>query len=309
VRRAAGEVYGRRFPAAWAPWALGGGIAAGVALLAIAGWLALAPTLRDDAPAAAATATAATGGDAATPAPAAGAPAGAPSVAGAPGALTVRAADGTTTAPAATLAQFLGANAARTGTDEAFARLFALWRTPLEVARGSARPCEQATVQGLACLAQRGTFAQVRQLDRPAILALVDPAGVEHQVVLTRLDDARARLETGGRTYDADLGELQRYWYGDFLILWRPPAPQARTLAPGMRGTEVRWLRESLHSLRGEPVRGGSDVYDRELARMVEQFQREHRLAVDGIAGVQTQVMLDAQLGGPNVPRLRESEG
>ena len=36
-----------------------------------------------------------------------------------------------------------------------------------------------------------------------------------------------------------------------------------------------------------------SDYYDEELVRMVEDFQRQHRLNVDGIAGVQTQIVLD----------------
>ena len=34
-----------------------------------------------------------------------------------------------------------------------------------------------------------------------------------------------------------------------------------------------------------------------------------HRLTVDGIAGQQTQVMLDGQLGAPGTPTLRASGG
>jgi peptidoglycan hydrolase-like protein with peptidoglycan-binding domain len=36
----------------------------------------------------------------------------------------------------------------------------------------------------------------------------------------------------------------------------------------------------------------------------VQNFQREHRLNVDGIAGVQTQVVLDTALADPNSPLL-----
>ena len=39
------------------------------------------------------------------------------------------------------------------------------------------------------------------------------------------------------------------------------------------------------------------DVYDQQLAIAVQNFQREHRLNVDGIAGLQTQVVLDTALG------------
>ena len=53
-----------------------------------------------------------------------------------------------------------------------------------------------------------------------------------------------------------------------------------------MQGDEVRWLRRSSMRLGGvasDPEHG--DVYDEELAIAVQNFQREHRLNVDGIAG------------------------
>jgi general secretion pathway protein A len=73
----------------------------------------------------------------------------------------------------------------------------------------------------------------------------------------------------------------------------------------GMTGDEVRWLRRSLNALQGaasDPEHG--DVYDEQLAIAVQNFQREHRLNVDGIAGVQTQVMLDTALAEPGSPLL-----
>jgi peptidoglycan hydrolase-like protein with peptidoglycan-binding domain len=41
---------------------------------------------------------------------------------------------------------------------------------------------------------------------------------------------------------------------------------------------------------------------------MVEDFQRKHRLAVDGIAGVQTQVAIDAALADSTTPLLRKDD-
>ena len=38
----------------------------------------------------------------------------------------------------------------------------------------------------------------------------------------------------------------------------------------------------------------------------VEDFQRSRRLSVDGVAGVQTQLVLDAALGAPGTPTLAE---
>ena len=75
-----------------------------------------------------------------------------------------------------------------------------------------------------------------------------------------------------------------------------------------MHGDEVRWLRRSLNALHGaaaDPVHG--DVYDQELAIAVQNFQREHRLNVDGIAGLQTQVVLDTALADPGSPMLQHT--
>jgi peptidoglycan hydrolase-like protein with peptidoglycan-binding domain len=73
----------------------------------------------------------------------------------------------------------------------------------------------------------------------------------------------------------------------------------------GMRGEDVRWLRQGLEQLGGLSASGATqDYFDADLERLVEDFQRSRRLAVDGIAGVQTQLVLDAALGAPGTPTL-----
>jgi murein L,D-transpeptidase YcbB/YkuD len=47
-----------------------------------------------------------------------------------------------------------------------------------------------------------------------------------------------------------------------------------------------------------------SDVFDAELTQLVRDFQRQHRLTVDGIAGVQTQIALATLVAGPDSPLL-----
>ena len=42
--------------------------------------------------------------------------------------------------------------------------------------------------------------------------------------------------------------------------------------------------------------------FDAELTTLVRDFQRQHRLAVDGIAGVQTQIALASAVGGADAP-------
>ena len=166
-------------------------------------------------------------------------------------------------------------------------------------------PCGQARKSGLACLEQRGSWAQVRALNRPAILSLTDDAGQRHRVVLSGLDDKYATLDLGELNHRVALDDLSRDWFGDFTVIWKPKTLRTRLLSVGMQGDEVRWLRRSLNALRGgasDPEH--ADVYDEELAIEVQNFQREHRLNVDGIAGLQTQVVLDTALAEPGSPQL-----
>jgi general secretion pathway protein A len=276
VRKAASEVYGRPVLAPWVRWlALAGG-AAGATLLGIAIWQAVQ---RPESPAAAPVAAAPV-----EPLPAAEAP-----KADAP--------------PTPDLRSLLALSADRTTTDAAFAELLSLWGATYQP--GAGRPCDQVADQGLQCVAQIGTFAQLKLINRPAILSLTDAAGSEHQVVLVSLDGERAHIALGDTRDEVSLAELADQWFGEFLVVWRPSIPLAKQLHIGMRGDDVRWLREGLSLLTGAPVETGDpDVFDADLERQVEDFQRSRRLVVDGIAGVQTQLVLESAIGTPGAPTL-----
>jgi general secretion pathway protein A len=285
IRQAAAEVYGRPVPAPWLRWATAGSIAAALALVVFGGWSLLAhrePKL--------ATPTAVT--QPATPAvtkAAAVTPAAAPAAPAEP--------------PPPALDQLLVQNANDTTTEAALGKLFARWKLNYVVNRG--RGCEQATAQGLECLFQKGSWAQLRTLNRPAILTLTDDVGGTHQVLLVGLSDENATIDLGGAARDVPIAAISRYWFGDFLLLWRPPLAVAKALGPGMRGADVRWLRDNLRAAQGLPqVPRSSDLYDEELTRLVQDFQRSHRLNADGVAGVQTQIVLDTVLNPSASPTL-----
>ncbi len=276
VRRAAAEVFGRGFGAYWLPWAAAAAVAALLAVVTASLW-ALGPWSTGTRAASAET----PGRSAAQVAVAAATPA-APAV------------------PA--LAQLLGAHAAETDTDGAFGKLFGLWGVSYQA--DGTDPCTQALRAHLECLAARGSFGQLRLYNHPAILMLSDPAGSSHQVVLTGLDDEHARLELGG-PHAVGLGELSHFWLGDFVMLWRPASSPVKALSAGMRGADVRWLRQSLERLSHvDSSAPSSDVFDAQLSGLVREFQRQHQLSVDGIAGRETQIALAAAVAGPGVPLL-----
>jgi general secretion pathway protein A len=201
------------------------------------------------------------------------------------------------------LTDLLAKHANETDTDSAFSKLFGIWR--IQYVPAGVDPCSQASNQGLECLNQRGSFGQLRLYNRPAILMLNDNAGASHQVVLTALDDEHATVQLGGSSHDVSIGELSRFWFGDFVMLWRPGTSQVKSLAQGMRGDDVRWLRQSLQRVEGEHSDGPvSDLFDESLRKLVRDFQRQHRLTVDGIAGVQTQIVLASAVAPPDSPFL-----
>jgi general secretion pathway protein A len=208
-----------------------------------------------------------------------------------------------TTAPQS-FAQVLASNRGATGTDSAFAQLLGLWQA--SYTPGKTDGCSQALAQGLRCLMQRGSLAQLRMLNRPAILMLSDQAGTPSQVVLRALRDDNAQLQIGSQSVTISIAELTRFWFGDFVLLWRPGVKDVRDLSAGMRGAPVRQLREQLNRWSGAGNGAStSDAYDGSLVQLVEQFQRANRLAVDGIAGIETQVALDAVLAAPDSPLLQ----
>ncbi len=302
VRRAAGEVYGRRFTPAWLLWSAG---AAVVVLLGATGLFLLrqfpgpepvgvSPVAVPDNPG--------VRGSRSTPS---AAQAGKLPLAADASMPTSGSSAGVISRgpPIATMADILSADPARTTTAAAFRRLLALWG---KVLTSDKDPCAQAAVDGLACLSDRGSWGQLRALNRPAILDLNDDRGGTAHVVLTGLTDEYATLALGEKGQRVALPDISRYWMGGYTLVWKPRSGKPRELSAGMRGEQVQWLRRSLAAVRGdtsgvEPP----NVYDKALVIAVQNFQREHRLTADGVAGLTTQVMLDTALAEPGSPLLQ----
>jgi general secretion pathway protein A len=275
VRRAAGEVLGRTVVARWVPWTAGSAAAA----VAVASAVLLVPRLREQP-----------------------APAPKPAVAAAPAPQPAK-----PEPRAPSLDELLARYDSETDPDNAFNKLFALWGT--RYVAGRTDPCTQAQQAGLECFTQRGSLAQLRLFNRPAVLNVIDADGRAHQVVLTALDDERALVDLGGAQREIRIGDLSRSWFGDYVLLWRPVSGSSQVLAFGARDARVKWLRDSLRRVHGLPQEAGGDQFDAALVTLVEDFQRKSRLAVDGIAGVQTQVALDGALNEGGSPNLHAGRG
>jgi general secretion pathway protein A len=203
-----------------------------------------------------------------------------------------------------TLQQVLADPAAATDTDSAFAGLFSHWQLDYTQFAGITG-CERAENAKLRCLYESGTWNNVRQLNRPVIVELVDAAGGRHHVLVARLNGERATLEVSGKNYEFGFAEIDRFWFGKYLALWCPPDSGEKVVRRGMRGRPVAWVRDALAKYGlARTSAPASDMFDAELETQVREFQRRHQLEEDGVVGKMTLVYLSTYDGAVAQPLL-----
>lgn len=194
----------------------------------------------------------------------------------------------------------------RSSTREGFDRLLSYWQIDsTEVPREASEICDWLSDRGLRCWFRRGSLEDLRALNRPAIVELMDAGGMRHHLVVTGVEAGRVWFDLGNRTASFDLVEVLRRWNGGFIVVWQPPLPAVDGIYPWTRGEAIVWLRERLAEIRGVPLRlPASDVYDDELKAQVLAFQRAHNLEQDGIVGPQTFIQLNTVLSDAHTPLL-----
>ena len=196
----------------------------------------------------------------------------------------------------AALEALLTSPEAKTDTDSAMQNLFERWGLDYAALTG-ATGCERALKAGLHCIYKTGTWNNLRQYNRPAVIELQDSVGRKHHVLASALEGDSVSLAVGGGPQAFPVQEVSRLWFGKYLLLWKPPLPNQEIVRLGDRGEAVVWLRDALARYRGEalPVEA-SDLFDQELQGQLMQFQSRQQLAADGVAGEATLAKLQSYL-------------
>lgn len=180
---------------------------------------------------------------------------------------------------------------------QAFSDLFREWkREYLMNKHGNA--CDYANTQGLSCLYRQGNLRSLAKLNRPAVMKLVDTQGNSAYVILTRLDGSRATLRAGDTTLEIASSTLDDYWLGEYTLLWQTPPYYQYAIQPGSRGPVVQWLDQQLVRIYGQA--GAPTIHDSygdELVSQVKKFQSSAGLIADGVAGPNTLIQLNTELG------------
>ena len=195
---------------------------------------------------------------------------------------------------------------------DAFQVLFAIWGRDYEPAVAPVA-CDWANEEGLGCLSRQGSRRSLEFLDRPAMLQLQDMSGNRGFVVLRHLEGDRADIALPSGNQTVSFASIERYWFGEYRVLWRLPEYLAGDGLYSSGGGEQLWIGARMMDLadRFSQSRAESDRVKRmNSEEQIRWYQSLRGLTVDGIAGAMTIIQINNDLG-VDVPRLmsRQSEG
>lgn len=197
----------------------------------------------------------------------------------------------------------------RMGRYKAFNALFKRWgenyrEEPFILA------CEFAKSKGLGCLHKQGNWRSLFNLDRPAVLSLINENGQRFYVALLGVENlvegnqAEARLSFRGDHLNVRLEQLDQYWLGEYSIVWKMPPYELseRNVKPVNKDA---WLAEQFMQIEQPSTEGGLLIEP--LSQRIKRFQSSLGLVPDGIAGALTLIALNSKLD-QSVPRLLSVE-
>ena len=183
--------------------------------------------------------------------------------------------------------------------EAALRQLGVLWGIPnLDTA-----PCGPHDTDALRCYRSSGGLAELRQLDRPAVLRLHGAGGKSYYALLVALDEGKAQLQADSARQSVSLAQLTRHFRGDFITFWRNAAGNSAPVALGQFGPAVDWVGQQLARVHGSELPPARQPYNLELLRQVKLFQQAQGLAVDGVVGPVTFMHLN-RVAGVDEPRL-----
>ena len=194
----------------------------------------------------------------------------------------------------------------RSDNSKAFTTLFSYWgQSYSDLLGGTA--CERAIAANLRCIYGKASWDEIRRHNRPAVLEVINPAGKRKQIVVLALQGNQASLNIGGKVTTTSIDNVDPYWYGNYLLLWRPPPAGSNVLKEGLIGKDVAWLRDQLDRIEGKPISSGEKKnlsFDPTLKWRVMEFQRIRGLDVDGVAGRETMIEINSAVNDHSTPLL-----
>ncbi len=194
----------------------------------------------------------------------------------------------------------------RADNNKAFTTMFSYWGYSYPELKGDTA-CERATAAALSCIFGKAGWDEIRQHNRPAVLEIINTAGKRKQIVVLALQGSQVSLNIGGKVVTTNTESVDPYWYGNYLLLWRPPPAGSNVLKEGLIGKDVGWLRDQLDRIEGKAISTDEKKklsFDPTLKWRVMEFQRVRGLDVDGVAGRETMIEINSAVNDRSTPLL-----
>lgn len=187
--------------------------------------------------------------------------------------------------------------------------LFNLWSEEYN-RKSDLTGCQQARKISLRCLHRPGDLKTLKDLNRPAVLRVASPNNKRRYITISKINKDIATVYSGGKPFELTINQLNQYWHGQFILLWKTPDEYSAPIAPGTTDKMTRWLHKRFNPEANNPnnASGGSltgNLYNQTIAEKVRTFQKEHHLNAEGIVGPMTIIHLNSQ-SNKNIPRLIE---
>jgi len=159
--------------------------------------------------------------------------------------------------------------------------------------------CEFAELYGLRCLHKNGNWRSVLKLNRPAVLTLITDYGETLYISLLAIRGDDAYVSHQESAFWVGLDELDRYWLGEYSIVWKLPPYQSNNISPGQK-KEAEWVTTSLDTIsRNKTTRSQHSyrkVKEESLEARIKNFQLKSGLVPDGILGSMTLIHINSKL-------------
>ena len=178
----------------------------------------------------------------------------------------------------------------------AYQVLFKTWGMKYE-ARTKTTACKQAETYALNCLYKHGNINTLKIHNRPAVLTLVNSEGQTRHITITSIDDDSATVFSNNIKHTIKLKDLDKYWFGQFILLWNKPEQYTSVINPGDRGSIIDWLNTQLEKINNTQSTGIINTYSESLVEKVKTFQANQGLTADGIVGPVTIIHIHTQSG------------
>ena len=183
------------------------------------------------------------------------------------------------------------------GRLDAYSELFKIWGVDNQ-SRLSPNPCETALNLRFRCLKRNGSWSEIDVLNTPVILELWINFDRPQYALLKRKTEFIYYLSISGQEIPVSRQNLKESWFGSYEILWKPPPGYTETLSLGDEHPNIAWLKTLLTKQYNHLFRNNDlPVYNQELLTIIEKFQRDSDLLVDGVIGPLTWIKLSDYLG------------